>query len=150
MEISNRKAKFDYQIAEEIEAGIILEGWEVKALRSGHCSLKGSYCFFDGKTIALKGCKITPLIQSAYMAAGRDERERKLLLNKREIVSLRTFLGVKGNTLIPLKIYFSDNGFAKLSIGKATGKKKHDKRQAIREKDLEREAQREMKDFGCS
>lgn len=145
MEIQNKKARFDFQISEEIETGIVLEGWEVKALRAGHCSLKGSYCFFDGKAIVLKGCKITPLPQAVHMVAGKDERERKLLLKKREINSLRTFLGTKGNAVVPLKIYFTNTGFAKLLIGKATGKKKYEKRQAIREKDLDREAQREMK-----
>lgn len=147
MEIVNRKARFDFEITEEVEAGLVLEGWEVKALRAGHCSLKGAYCYFDQGSIVLKGCKITPLPQAISMAKGKDEQVRKLLLKKREILDLQIFLATRGNAVVPLKIYFNSNNFAKLLIGKAKGKKKHDKRQAIREKDLEREAQREIKEY---
>ena len=148
MEIVNRKARFDYHIFEEIEAGLVLEGWEVKALRAGHCSLKGAYCCFDGKSMALKNCMITPLPQSVSIAKGRDNQDRKLLLKKRELLGLQIFLATRGNAVVPVKIYFARSGFAKVLIGKAAGKKKHDKRQVIREKDLEREAQRQIKDCG--
>ena len=136
--IDNKKARFDYAISETFEAGIVLDGREIKAVREGKMNLAGSFCRFfwlEGKPeLWLVGAHISIL-------EGDQTRSRKLLLHRTEIDRLMGKTQEKGLTVIPLKLYFK-RGFAKIEIGIAKGKKQYDKRQKIKEHDLDREKQR--------
>ena len=139
----NRKAKFNYSILETFSSGLVLTGSEVKSLRNGNCQLKDSYVVFK---------RSEPYIQKAHIgpyhpAADRNhepERKRKLLLNKHEIKKLIGQLHQKGLSCIPLKIYFK-NGRAKVELALVKGKKRGDKREAVKRKEMDRAAQRAMK-----
>jgi SsrA-binding protein len=136
--IENKKAWHDYHIIEKIEAGMSLRGTEVKSLRGKQASLDGSYARIRDGECWLIGCNIALYPKAAY---GNHEplRERKLLLHNRQIEKLLSRLKQRGITLIPLKIYFNDRGFAKIEIGVATGKRQHDKRAALKDKDARKE-----------
>lgn len=137
----NKKASFDYEILDKYEAGLVLYGHEVKAVRAGQVSLKGSFISIrtkDGKTeLYLVGCQISPYKQAGSMPDYNQTRERKLLLNRREISHLLGRRQVEGLTLIPLKIYTS-HSFLKLEFAIARGKKKYDKRESIKKRELDR------------
>lgn len=142
-EIQNRKARFDYHIEETFEAGIVLRGTEVKSLRAGEANLTDAYAEVrDGEVWLLN------LYIKAYQFGSffnHDERRaRKLLLKKRQIEEIEKGVERKGYTVVPLKLYFKD-GFAKVLIGMAKGKKSFDKRDSIREKDERREMDRKIK-----
>lgn len=147
IKVNNKKAYFDFKIEDNIESGIVLLGWEVKAVRSGHISIRGAYCSFKPDGLYLVGSTVTPLQQSSSFKEGEDKRDRKLLLNKKELLKLKNFASIEGRSIVPLKVYFNENGWAKILLGKATGKKNHDKRQAIKERDLEIESRREMENY---
>src|SRR5262245_6210558 len=134
---TNRRARHEYEILEPVEAGIVLPGTEAKSLREGRGTFKDSYaCFRNGEGWLL-GCHISPY--SHGTDANHDpERDRKLLLHKREIARLGGKISEKGLTLVPLRLYFQD-GRAKVEIGLARGKKLHDKRSALREREVRRE-----------
>ncbi|PKL41191.1 MAG: SsrA-binding protein [Spirochaetae bacterium HGW-Spirochaetae-1] len=143
--IRNKKARFDYEILEFFEAGIVLHGTEVKSLRQRRCSIQESYVKIkDGEAF------ITGLTISAYEMGNRynhePDRDRKLLLHKQEIKRLTGKLKEKGLTLVPLRIYFK-NGRAKIELGLAKGKASYDKRKTIQKRDLDRDMQREMKKY---
>jgi len=139
--ISNRKAWHEYHIGETFEAGLALTGTEVKSVRNGKASITESYCKVEGREVWIHGMHIAPFEQGNRFNVD-PVRDRKLLLHKGEINRIARQLAEKGLTLIPLKLYFS-KGYAKLNIGLARGKKLYDKREAIAERDVERERRRE-------
>jgi SsrA-binding protein len=144
MEIKNRTATFDYFIEDKFDAGMVLTGTEVKALREGKASFNDSYCLFDHGDLYIKGLHISPYSHGSY-ANHNPTRDRKLLLKKREINKISHKLKEKGFTIVPLKIFFSDRGYAKIQIGLGKGKKLHDKRETIRERETDREIKRYLK-----
>lgn len=138
---NNKKAYYEYEILEKLEAGIVLEGSEVKSIREGHISLSGSFIFVNNNEVFLKNCFIkTYEMTSAY--APDERRSRKLLLNRREISKILDSVQKKGLTCVPLKVYLTPRNLVKIEIGIARGKKLYDKRQAIKERDLKRELSR--------
>ena len=144
--ISNPKASFDYEILETIEAGLVLEGHEVKAIKTGKVSIKGSYVKVLNNEPYLIGATVSPY-QPANTPKDYDpQRSRKLLLSKKEISTLVGTSQTHGLTLVPLKIY-DKKGRLKLLIGIARGKKKYDKREAIKKKDIARAKQRGIEEY---
>lgn len=139
---TNRKAKHDYNISDTIECGMVLTGTEVKSLRQGRASLVDGYAYIDGGEAWVDNLHIPEYSQGTWTNHA-SRRKRKLLLHRAEINKLDHKLREKGFTLIPLKLYFS-KGRAKLEIGLAQGKREYDKRQTLRAKQDEREAQRAM------
>lgn len=138
--ISNRKARFEYEILDTFEAGIVLVGSEVKSLRQGKANLQDSYALVKNGEVWLLNMHINPYEQANQF--NHDPlRTRKLLLNKNEIAKLQIKTNEKGLTLIPLKLYFS-KGIAKVELGIGKGKKLHDKRETVKERDVAREMQR--------
>ncbi|MEJ2758678.1 MAG: SsrA-binding protein SmpB [Anaerolineales bacterium] len=139
----NRKAKHDYFILETLEAGLALKGTEIKSIRAGQISLKEAYIRVDGEEAWLVNAHVAP-----YDPASRENhdpiREKKLLLHKREIENLYAEVRQKGTTIIPLQVYLR-NGKAKIEIAVAKGKKKYDKREAIKKRDAQRDIDRAFK-----
>lgn len=145
LEINNRKAKFDYEVLETYETGIVLTGTEIKSIRNGKANLKDSYAIIRNGEIYLLNMHISHYEQGNIF--NHDEtRTRKLLLHKKEIYKIRDSLERDGLTLVPLKLYFKGN-HAKLLLAVARGKKNYDKRQALKKKDDLRQIQKEMKRF---
>ena len=140
----NRKARHDYFIEDEYEAGLVLEGWEVKSLREGRAQLKESYVVVIRGEIFLVGAHFSPLKTASTHIHPNPTRDRKLLLNAREISKLIGATERQGYTLVPLKLYWS-RGRAKLKIALAKGKKQHDKRQTIKEREWNIQKQRLFK-----
>lgn len=141
---TNRKAFHDYAIQEKLEAGIVLKGTEVKSLREGRVNLRDSYASVDHGQVVLHHCHISPYSHGNIM--NHDPlRPRKLLLHRREISKLLGKTQQKGLTLIPLRIYFSSRGQAKVEIALAKGKKQYDRREAIKAREAGREVERAMK-----
>jgi SsrA-binding protein len=143
-QIKNKKARFNFEILEQVEAGISLTGSEVKSLRAGQASLEEAFAWIRDGEVYLRSCNISPYPQAGY-AQHEPTRERKLLLHRREIRKLLNKVTQKGLTLIPIKMYFSERGRIKVLLGLARGKKTHDKRQDIKKRDDTRLAQRELK-----
>ncbi len=144
MEIKNRSAFYEYQIDDKYDAGMVLTGTEVKSLRSGKASFNDSYCIFHGTELYIRSLHISEYELGTY--ANHDPvRERKLLLNKKELKKMQSKIKEKGYTVIPLRIFFSESGKAKITIGLARGKKLHDKRESIKQRDTEREMKRYIK-----
>jgi SsrA-binding protein len=141
--LSNRRARFDYEIIETFEAGLVLKGTEVKSLRQGGGSIAEAYARVRGGEVFLEGSTI-PTIQEASYNNHQPDRERKLLLHRRQIDELRAAVERRGLTIVPLKLYFKE-GRAKLEIALARGKKRHDKRRAVAEREAKREMDRAMK-----
>ncbi|MDR2202429.1 MAG: SsrA-binding protein SmpB [Clostridiales bacterium] len=141
----NKKAYFDYFIEETFEAGVVLEGAEVKSVKAGNVSLKDSFCQIDGGEVWLKNCHITPYDKGSSFNP-EPRRNRKLLLNKSQINKLIGKIKQKGYALVPTQIYMTGR-FVKLEIALAKGKQLHDKRDSIREKDLKRDTDREIKNY---
>ena len=137
----NRKAWHDYFIEEKFEAGIALEGWEVKAIRAGRLQLRDAYVIVHGAEIWLLGCSVTPLPTVSTHYKPDPTRTRKLLLHAREIDRLIGAVERSGYTLIPLDMHYK-KGRIKLEIGLAKGKKQHDKRESEKERDWQRQRQR--------
>ena len=141
MEIKNRAAYFEYFIDNKYDAGIVLTGTEVTSLREGKASFNDSYCFINKREVWVKNFHIAEYSRGS--SNNHDPmRVRKLLLQKREIKKIESKLKEKGYTLIPLRIFFNDKRLAKIQIGLAKGKKIHDKRETIRQRDTEREMKR--------
>jgi SsrA-binding protein len=140
-QIKNKKARFNYEILEQVEAGIALTGSEVKSLRNGKASLEEAFATIRNNDAFLRDCNISPYPQAGY-AQHQPTRERRLLLHKREIRKLHAKVTQKGLTLVPLKMYFNDRGIVKVLIGLARGKKIHDKRDTIKRRDQQREIDR--------
>jgi SsrA-binding protein len=140
----NRKARHDYFIDERIEAGLALEGWEVKSLRDGRANLAESYALLKDGEAWLIGAHFAPLSSASTHVKADPTRSRKMLLHRREIDRLIGAVERKGYTLVPLSLYWK-NGRAKLAIGLARGKKQHDKREAKKDRDWQRQKGRIMK-----
>lgn len=138
----NRKARFDYEVIETFEAGLVLTGSEVKSLREKAVQLKDSYISFQGDQAFLQNAHISEYKNSSYNNHA-PERLRKLLLNRHELEKIYASLAERGLTCIPLKIYFK-NGKAKLEIALAKGRKAHDKREAIKKRDVSAELRKSM------
>ena len=142
MKITNKRAYFDYQIFEKFEAGINLYGAEVKAIRFGHADLTGSFVKIIGSEVYLLNAKIFPYKYAS--PEGYDERRtRKLLLHKSEIISLKSKIEGSNLALVPLSLY-TTKGFIKVEVGVGRGKKKFDKREAIKRKDIQRSVREEL------
>ena len=139
--VENRKARHDYFIEETFEAGIELQGWEVKAIRAGRVNLKEAYVIVKDGEIFLLGMHVTPLASASTHVHPDPTRTRKLLLHRREIDRLIGQVERAGYTLVPLDLHFS-RGRIKATIGLAKGKKQHDKREAVKEREWNREQQR--------
>lgn len=140
----NRKARHDYFIEDTYEAGLVLQGWEVKSLRAGRVQIDQAYVLLKNGEVWLFGALITPLQTVSTHITADPQRTRKLLLKHREINKLIGSVERKGYTLVPLSIYFRNNRI-KLEIGLAKGKKLHDKRHAEKERDWQRQKQRSFK-----
>jgi len=141
--INNRRATHDYFITAKVECGIALVGSEVKSLRDGKAQLQDAYARIEQGELFLHGAHIDPYEKAALAYNHDPRRTRKLLAHRREIKKLEGEMGVKGTTLIPLAIYFK-GGRAKVEIGVGRGKQQHDKRDAIRKKEMDREVRRAM------
>lgn len=143
IQASNRRASFEYEFIETYTAGLVLVGTEIKSIRAGKVSLSDAYCYFDlSGQLYVRGLNIAQYFWGSW---GQHEprRDRKLLLNRRELRHLRTAIKEKGLTIVALRLFVGDNGYAKLDIALARGKKIYDKRQSIKEKDIRREMERE-------
>src|SRR5947209_2758503 len=144
MEIKNRQAYFEYYIDDKYVAGIVLTGTEVKSLREGKATFNDSYCIFQKGELWIKSFHISEY--SHGTVNNHDPiRERKLLLNRRELKKMESKIKEKGYTIVPLRLFFNEKNFAKLEIGLARGKKLHDKRETIKQRDTEREIKKYVK-----
>lgn len=142
----NRRARFDFFIDETLEAGIMLTGSEVKSLRGGRASVNESYAGLKGGELFLFNAYIPEYLQAGRIDQHEPKRPRKLLVRRRELDKLAMGIKQKGVTLIPMSVYFNDRGMAKVEIGVATGKKKHDKRATEKDRDWQRDKARLMRD----
>ena len=145
MEISNKKAYYDYIIEETYEAGIVLKGTEIKSIREGKANLKDSYAIYKNGEIFLLNMHISAY-DNGNIFNHEETRTRKLLLNKREIYKIRDAIEREGYTIVPIKLYFKGNK-AKILIGIGKGKKTYDKREAIKKKDMDREIRKDLKRY---
>jgi SsrA-binding protein len=144
LNIRNKRARFEYHLLDTFIAGIQLTGTEIKSIRNGKASILEAYCIFDKGEVWIRNMHVTEYANASFYQH-KPRADRKLLLNKREIQKIEKFLSVKGNTLIPLRMFMSEKGWAKLEIALAQGKKLHDKREDMKEKDDRREMDRAMK-----
>jgi SsrA-binding protein len=139
--IKNRQAGFEYELLDKYVAGIVLTGTEIKSIREGKVNLQDGYCYVNNGEVFVKGINITPYAQGTHYNH-EATRERKLLLKKSEIRKLDGKVEERGLTLVPVRLFVNDRGFAKLEIALARGKKMHDKRESIKERDAKRELDR--------
>ncbi len=142
--IQNKKARFEYHLEDKFVAGICLTGTEVKSIRNGKASILEAYCVVDKGEVWIRNMHISAYENGSYYNH-KPRADRKLLLNRKEINKIEKFLKVKGNTVVPLKMFISEKGWAKLEIALARGKKLHDKRQDLKEKDDKRAIDRALK-----
>jgi len=140
----NRKARHNYHIEDHLEAGLCLQGWEVKAMRAGKANISEAYVFIKNGEAFITGCNITPLPTTSTHVKAEPNRMRKLLLNRHEIDRLAGAVDRKGYTLVPLSLYWN-KGRAKLRIGLAKGKQQHDKRADAKDRDWNRQKARLLK-----
>ena len=145
MEINNRKAKYDYEILSTIECGIVLTGTEIKSIRNGNANLKDSYAVIKGNEVFILGMHISEYKEGNILTHD-EKRTRKWLLHKKEILKLFNKVELDGNTLVPIKLYFKGNK-AKILLGLAKGKKTYDKRETIKQRDINREVQKQLKNY---
>lgn len=143
IEIKNKRASFEYEYIESFTAGIILTGTEIKSIRAGKASLSDSYCYFVNKELYAKNMHIADYWWGTFNAHD-PRRDRKLLLNKKELNRLFRGSREKGLTIIATRLFIAENGFAKLNISLAKGKREYDKRHTIKENDLRRESDRNL------
>ncbi len=144
--IVNRRASFNYFISLTYEAGIMLTGTEIKSVREGKAGLGDSYCFLKNGELWIKNMHISEYAPGSYNNH-IPKRERKLLLNKVELRKLASRAKERGTTIIPVRLYINERGFAKLEIGLAKGKKKFDKRESLKEAEAKREMSRAKKNY---
>ena len=142
VQINNKKASFEYEFLEQYDAGIVLVGTEIKSLRAGKASLQDAYCNFSGGELYVRGMNIATYFWASAWSSHEPMRDRKLLLTKRELRHLAQAVKTKGLTIVATRAYIADNGYAKLHIALAKGKKEYDKRASIKEKDIRRELER--------
>lgn len=146
VQIRNKKASFEYYFVDTYTAGIVLTGTEIKSIRMGKASLVDSFCYIDKGEIWVQGMSISPYFYGSF-ANHEQRRERKLLLNKKEIRKLEADSKNPGFTIVPLLVFIDDKGHAKMDIALARGKKVFDKRQSIKEKEDKRQMDRAMKHY---
>lgn len=140
----NKRARHEFRLEDRVEAGLVLQGWEVKAIRAGRGNMTDAYAYVRDGEIFLIGAQITPLIQASTHTVPEDRRQRKLLLHRREIDKLIGRVERDGYTLVPTAMYWSKNKI-KIEIALAKGKQNHDKRDTAKERDWDREKQRAMR-----
>lgn len=142
--IRNKRARFDYEISDTYNAGIVLTGTEIKSIREGRASLTDSYCMVENGEVWVKGMNISEYFYGSYNNH-ESRRDRKLLLNKKEIAKIAKSAEDTGFTIVPLKVFINERGLAKMQIGIGRGKKQYDKRQSIREREDKRNIDRMFK-----
>ena len=143
----NREARFEYFIEDSVEAGISLDGGEVKSIKSGNVSLKDAYCTVYHSELYIKGMHVAVYDKGGAFNSKDSRRDRRLLLHKREIVKCAAKINEKGYTLVPLKIYLKQS-LIKAEVGLCKGKHTYDKKQSIKERDLDRSARKDVKNYG--
>lgn len=142
--IKNRPATFEYAIEDRLTAGMVLTGSEIKSIRNGRVSFNDSYCYFHKGEMWVKSLHIGEYVNAGY--AGHDPtRERKLLLEKRELRKWEQKIKEKGFTIVPMAVFINENGYAKMEIGLGRGKKLHDKRETVKAREADREIKRYLK-----
>ncbi len=141
VQIKNRRASFEYFLVEELTAGIVLTGTEIKSLRDGKASINEAYCAFKNNELFVINMHITEYSYGTYLNHA-PKRERKLLLNRRELKKWQGKVKEKGFTIVPTMLHINEKGFAKLNIALARGKHSYDKRETLKEKDMKREMDR--------
>lgn len=139
--IKNKQAHFQYELIDKFIAGIVLKGTEIKSIREGKVNLQDGYCYLNNGELFVKGINISPYNQGTHYNH-EAARERKLLMKRAELRKLDGKVEEKGFTLVPTRLFINDRGFAKLEIALARGKKTHDKRESIKERDVKRELAR--------
>lgn len=139
--IKNKRARFEYQLDEFFTAGMVLSGTEIKSIRNGKASILEAYCIVDNGQVFIRNMHVSPYENASFFNHS-VRSDRKLLLNKKEIKKLEKWMKVKGNTIVPLKLFLSEKGWLKLEMATAVGKKLHDKRHDMKEKDDKREMDR--------
>jgi len=144
LNIRNKRARFEFHLEDIFEAGIVLTGTEIKSIRNGKASILESYGIFENGEVWLRNMHINAYENGSFYNH-KPRADRKLLLQRKEITRIEKFLKIKGNTLVPLKMFLSDKGWVKLQIACGTGKKLHDKRHDLKEKDDRREMDRLLK-----
>lgn len=142
--IKNRPATFEYAIEDRLKAGIVLTGSEIKSIREGKVSFNDSYCLFDDNELWIKSLHIAEYVNAGY-AGHVAVHDRKLLLTRKEIKKWLNKVKEKGYAIVPLAVFINEKGFAKVEIGLGKGKKLHDKRETIKNRDVEREIKRYLK-----
>ncbi|HLP54514.1 MAG TPA: SsrA-binding protein SmpB [Fluviicola sp.] len=142
--IRNKRARFEYHIEDTFTSGMVLGGTEIKSIRNGKASILEAYCVVVNGEVFIRNMHITPYENGSFYNH-QPRSDRKLLLTAKEIKKLEKFVQTKGNTIVPLRLFLSEKGWAKLEIACAQGKKLHDKRQDLKEKDDKREMARVMK-----
>lgn len=151
MEIVNRKAKYNYEFIDTYIAGIVLEGLEIKAIRDGNANISEAFCYFVGNELFLKNSSITYKTNSdiilrtgSTIVRKESTRDRKLLLNRNELLKIKNSIETKGMTAIPYKMFINNRGFCKVEIAVAKGKKTYDKRETIKKRDIERDLRQNL------
>jgi SsrA-binding protein len=144
LNIKNRRASFDYEFIEEYTAGIVLTGTEIKSIRAGKASLVDAYCYFHASELWVKGMYVAEYRLGTYYNHV-ERRERKLLLNRKELYKLERKTKESGLTIVPTRLFLNEKGIAKLRIALARGKKAYDKRESLKLKDARREMDRHLK-----
>jgi SsrA-binding protein len=142
VEIKNRRASFDYEFIETFQAGIVLTGTEIKSIRAGKASLVDGFCYFSNGELYVKNMHVAEYFWGSAWGKHDPRRDRKLLLTGKELSRLQRAVKEKGLTIVAVKLFINDKGYAKLMIALARGKKDFDKRNSIKEKDLRREIER--------
>ncbi len=142
IEIKNKRARYEYFLSDELTAGIVLSGTEIKSIRMGKVNITDAYCAFEKGELFVKNMHISEYVFGSYNKH-EPRTERKLLLNRRELKKYETKTKERGFTIIPLRLFISNKGFAKLDIALAKGKKQYDKRESIKQKDVLRDIERE-------
>lgn len=139
--IRNKQASFQYELLDKYVTGLVLKGTEIKSIREGHVNLQDGFLYFTNDEAFVKGINITPFSQGTHYNH-EAARDRKLLLKKTEIKKLKARVEEKGLAIVPIRLFINDRGYAKLEIAVGRGKKLHDKRQSIKEKEVKRELAR--------
>lgn len=142
IQITNKRATFDYEFLETYDAGIVLVGTEIKSIRAGKASLQDAYCYFSNGELYVRGMNIATYFWASAWSSHEPLRDRKLLLTRKELKHLAQAVKTKGLTIVAVRAYVSENGYAKLHIALAKGKKEYDKRETIKKNDLRREMER--------
>lgn len=144
--IQNKRARFEYAIEDTYNAGMQLVGSEIKSIRAGKASIAEAFCTFVGDELVIRNMHIAEYMEASY-TNHQIRRDRKLLLNRIELDKLSKKVRTKGYTIVPIKVFIADNGYAKIHIGIGSGKKLHDKRHDLKEKDIKRDMDRARRDY---